>query len=406
MDGVEEEPLEPEVGQRLVCGPSGNVHASYAPLVYTTPLGITIQCIVVAVVEDRFLVVFPHKAWHRQTTKRVLPSTLLSKPTLMAVICCGMEARNEPMEDITMKLWAGYMTAETFDLLTDIDLEKPMDYPLLTEDGMEGFLPFANSLADALQEHFVFLSAESAHGPVVESGLEPGLGVRVTNLEELMGKVSANMDELLSVMKTSPGMREQRNQAKPRVNMAEPPVRKVIPQSKQRATASSRFPLLDASVVSAALAAGVSEENLLEMQQMMANGLPKARKLREPALRTSSRTPAAQALSESEDEPEEQEGDAGLEAPSSPPTMEAAVGKLTELVSLLAADRVKKAKSSKVELALENVSSGHGGDSAGGGTLKRAAAARRALRLALQENPEEISSVVERLLLEDLTSQT
>lgn len=42
----------------------------------------------------------------------------------------------------------------------------------------------------------------------------------------------------------------------------------------------------------------------------------------------------------------------------------------------------------------------------GGGHLKRAAAARRALRQAWQETPEEVSAVVEKLLLEDLTSQT
>ena len=85
--------------------------------------------------------------------------------------------------------------------------------------------------------------------------------------------------------------------------------------------------------------------------------------------------------------------------------MENAFSKLTELVGLLAADRVKKAKASKVELALDSLVSGSGGDSSGAAVGKRAAAARRALRTALIEAPEEIYNVVERLL-QDLTSRT
>ena len=73
------------------------------------------------------------------------------------------------------------------------------------------------------------------------------------------------------------------------------------------------------------------------------------------------------------------------------------------LVTLLSADKLKKATTSKVDLALENL---------GGATLAPTArqdllaAARRALRVALQEAPEEISAVVEKLMLEDLTLQT
>lgn len=314
------------------------------------------------------------------------------------------DARDELIEDVSMRVWAGYVMAETYDQLQAVDPDKPLDYRLVTEEGTEGCLPYASSLASALQDHFVFLSAESAPGDGEDSGVGPALSARVTSLEEMMGKVSSNMEELVSALKSGGRARVRGEE---RVHMAEPPERKVIPSAKRTAAPSSRFPLLDASVVSAALAAGVPEENLVEMQQMMSSGLPKSKKLREPALKPMQTPTAAQVLSESEDEGDGADPDvAGLGEMSGPPTMETAIGKLTELVSLLASERVKKAKSSKVELALENLTSGGGADSSGGGSLKRAAAARRALRLALQENPKEISGVVERLLLEDLTSQT
>ncbi len=83
------------------------------------------------------------------------------------------------------------------------------------------------------------------------------------------------------------------------------------------------------------------------------------------------------------------------------------MGQLAGIMKLLTEDRLKRKKAGKVEAALDAVggsSSTVEGVSVGSG--KRAAAARRALRQALQESPEEISSLIERLMLEDMLSRT
>ena len=83
----------------------------------------------------------------------------------------------------------------------------------------------------------------------------------------------------------------------------------------------------------------------------------------------------------------------------------ASLQRLTDIVSILASDKTKKAKSSKIDQALDGISLGSGSESSSTTGGKRAAAARRALRQALVDHPSEVSTLVERLLMEDLTSQ-
>lgn len=171
-----------------------------------------------------------------------------------------------------------------------------------------------------------------------------------------------------------------------------------------------KYPDLDPSVVAAAMTAGVEKEALQEMQKLMQTGKAKQKKLQDPAqsrVQFAPEVAAQQILSES-DSDEPRDGGAGgsgeaLHGGSSPVAM--AVTKLTELVTALAADKLKK-KVSKVEAALDGISASSVTETGGLGSGKRTAAARRALRQALQENPEEISQIIERAMLEDLTNQT
>lgn len=407
MDGMEESGV-PLVAPRLVVDGEGVIATDYAPQLLTTSLGVTIQCILVSEVGDRFLVAFPHLVWHRQPTKRVLPAQFLSKPTLMEVACCALVQRAEIVEDVLMKIWVGYVTAENYRLIVEMEEGATVDYPFVI-DGERDYLPFAQSLVDALQDHFAFLSAESgAPGGLGGAGaaepLSQPLDARVANLEDNLEKISNNMEELLMALQQrgrAPRLGEGRVTFDPTPKVVEAKVKK-----KPKPAVVERFPQLDPSVVSAALCAGVSESNLEEMQRLIAGGQVGSRRLREPALRSPARRAEKDVLSESEDEAEEDDVDGGSAGVSAPPSVESAVSKLTELVSLLAADRVKKAKGSKIDQALDNVGSTMSSEASGGGQMKRAAAARRALRQALQETPEEISGVVEKLLLEDLTSQT
>ena len=398
MDGGEAEGAPTPL--RLVLDEDGNPVMDYEVGLLQTPMGVTIQCIVVAIVDSRYLAVFPHQVWHRQTAKRVLPPQTLSKPTLVEVACVDGADRTVVLEDVNMKVWMGYINDETFAGIEAVDHLAHCDY-VFKVDAEAGCLPYAGSLSEALVEHFAFVSAESGVAmPAPKGGGSASLQGRVAYLEDVLGQMADNVKMLLE--RSGSPTRERQ----PKVTFA--PAPKVMSSSPaSTSTTSPEFPGLDQSVVAAAMAAGVSGESLREMARMIGSNVKGARRLREPALRQSQRTPAAVALSESDEEVEgaEQDGPSGLAGASSASHMEAALKQLTELVGILSADKVKKAKTSKVETALDQVGGATMSDGSGGSTLKRAAAARRALRQALVDSPEEIYGVIERLMLEDLTMQ-
>lgn len=145
---------------RFVVDGEGVISTEYAPQLFTTSLGVSIQCIMVSMVGDQCLTAFPHLVWHRQPTKRVLPPQFLVKPTLVEVACCTLVQRGEIVEDLVMKVWVGYVTAENYELFAEMEEGATVDYPFVV-DGERDFLPFAQSLVDVLQDHFAFLSAES-----------------------------------------------------------------------------------------------------------------------------------------------------------------------------------------------------------------------------------------------------
>ena len=396
------------VGNFVVSSTSGDAEFHYDLWRLTTAGGLTIQCIVIAPVEDRLLVAFPHAVWNRLVAKRVL-GPVLTKPASVEVACCSEEDRETLTEETTMKVWCGYVTSECFKELELISLEDSTNYPFKAASG-EGFLPYAPAFLEVLRDHFEFLSAQSER----PRDREPGVGsadikARVGNLESTMHKMSESIQVLLE--KVVQGPQGDQGQEGRRVSFKPGPAQK-IPLAPALEKMRKKYPSLDPGVASAAMAAGVSDSHLMEMQKLMGSGAISARRLREPALRrpTSTKSPtsshAEPALSESEDEITEVDA-SGLDADDSPQTLGQAVTKLTELVGLLSADKIKRAKASKVEIAMEGLSGGSGvGESSGGSSGKRAAAVRRALRVALQESPEEISAVVERLLAEDLTMRT
>ena len=394
------EPGEALASRPFVALPDGSAEFQYDLWMLIEASGASIQCILVSRVADgRYLVAFPHQVWHRTVSKRTLPP-VLSKATLIEVVCASVEDMTQE-QAFYMKVWVGYITAETFgEMVVLRDASEAVNYPFLYEES-DGYLPFAPALIEALEERFSFLSAESGRGGEDGSAAlgEPlgALGPRVSRLEDLLGKMSVSLETVLEKVSTGSS-----KPSTPKVQFAAKP--KVIPGA-HRQEGAAKFPSLDPSVVASALSAGVPEENLREMERLM-GASSKGKKLREPALRKPARKVAEGVLSESEDEVEEAESGSPTTAAQEPGTMEGALSKLTELVTLLSADKIKRAKSSKVDIALENLGANTGGDSSTGSTGKRAAAGRRALRLALQEAPEDISNVIEKLILEDLTLQT
>ena len=373
-------------------------------MLHTTPDGVKIQCIVVAQVDSRYLAAFPFPVWHRMVSKRILDRSLLSRPALVEVGYCSLEDASgrggrrlhEDLDGLRhggVLLDAGYCGRRR-------DLR-----PSVQCGGLWRCAPLSpvsgGSFAGALR-----LSQCGKHwGKQGPAG--PGkriwlcrLGARVSALETTLTSMSESLDKLTEHL--------GRKAAK-KVHIDARPVQMEDPLSR----AAAKFLGLDPSVVSAAINAGVSEENLTEMQRMLAKDPLGGKKLREPALRkTVKPTPKLQSastaaiLSESEDESEGDSPGCGSEGNSSPAAATSTLDKLTEILSLLSQDKLKKAKSSKIDLALDSVGGASSTDAGAGSTLKRASAARRALRTALQDSPDEISAVIEKLMLEDLMMQT
>ena len=138
---------------------------------------------------------------------------------------------------------------------------------------------------------------------------------------------------------------------------------------------------------------------MMELQKLMEAGRARSSKLPEPKAR-SQEPVRAQVLSESEDDEVDDPAGSGEVGAAGGEPLTVAVHKLTEIVGALAADKVKRGKTSKVEAALDGVSAFGVSELGTIGSSKKAAAARRALRAALQDSPEE------RSMLEDLTFQT
>ena len=411
MDGIHDgmEDVEtPPAAARIVVDVNGEVEFGYSPSVYTAPTGESIQCIVVAAVSNRYLAVFPNSVWRRQPTKGAACPVPCEAGLLGGGLLSPFDSRRGCRRSNHESVGGLHHGGELRCDERECGCGPSVNYAF-TANGSHEYLPYAQSLFDVLQDHYAFFSAESGNGQPADGSGSAGrnpLEARVTSLEGLMEKMSGNLEEVLGAVRHR--ARSSSSPAPPRVKLnPEAQDMAALPQSglnkkKLKSAASEKYPTLNPAVVAAAMGAGVSETSLVEMQRLMAAGQTGQKKLREPALRTSAKKPAFEVLSESEDE---EEDDSGFQEPSSPPSMEAAVTKLTELVSLLSAERVKKAKASKIDLALESISGTSSTDAGGGSQLKRAAAARRALRQALQDSPEEISAVVEKLLHEDLTAQ-
>lgn len=122
------------------------------------------------------------------------------------------------------------------------------------------------------------------------------------------------------------------------------------PKETARNRQAPKFPMLDQGVVAAALQAGVSEANLLEMQRLIGSNA-KASKLKDinPKVKPDP-------LSEEEDGAEAEAAeaeDAGLAAAPGDPVHHA-LQKLTAIMEVLTLDKKKKSSTSRLDMALDS----------------------------------------------------
>lgn len=336
-----------------------------------------ILCAVISicVVEGRLLVAVPHRAWNRTTRLRVLPQNALSKATVVEV---PFENRSADMDPGRRKIWLGFLAGE-FEQF--INFETPvesstLDYPFAAEGHF--VLPLSDALADYAAQFIPFESALSSAG---------GAGGSV---EQRLGKLERSMAEIADSLKRlappseAPAARPSALRSSPKYSAKSP--------KDQSTPLASRVEGMDLEVLRSAREAGVPDSQISQMLELASKGKPQLTDVPPPRKKVS-------ILSDSEEEDEEELQEATDTAASGGESkvLVSAVSKLTKIASQLAARR-KKDRS--LEGVLDGVGSGASESSGLTGT-RRHAAALRALRAALQRQPEELYKVLEANLEKD-----
>ncbi|CAE7401454.1 unnamed protein product [Symbiodinium natans] len=258
-----------------------------------------------------------------------------------------------------MKVWLGFLAEELANRVSfdDADEGGAVGPSVAFQDtaGESGYLPFAQALVEVAKDKFQFHTAESGEP------LARHQGAREDRLGRLEAAVSS-MAETIKALTKSQQVHHVGTRSSPATTSS--PAR---PQQKPR---TNSLPGLDPGVVQAALAAGVDHK----------------------ALEAEDAKPRC--------------ADAGLlpvvSNDGDPVTV--ALVKLTALVEEMQNQKAKRG--SKLDQALDGVASVGAASDGGGLSSRKNAVARRALRLALKESPEEIFHVVEKLMLEDVLSTT
>ena len=407
----------------LFASNEGIVNSDYrlGLLAIDVPAGqtVSVQVIPIAAFSGKFLVAVPSGAWHKQPAKRVLNAACFQKRIAIEVAVTLEQDKEIALDDAQMKLWAGFLSEDYYEAVDWSQTEVEADYSF--EASRAGvYWPFADSLVSLANEQFSFFTASEGEAPKREVNLEePGsadLGSRMQKLEEIVTGIS-------HAVATMASKSEAMDRHQPRlpdggrvhfapstsspggVQLGHAASSSTRPGAlrKGKQSTSPQVGGLDQSVVAAGKQAGLSDEVLMQVSQLMSRN-PKAQQVKDvnAGLRLDP-------LSENEEEDDEviplepSAADGGLAASTGDP-MQQAVIHLAGIMQILTEDKKKKA-SSKLESALDFTSSA-GSESSGLGTGKRSAAARRALRGMLLEHPVEISSLVEKMMMEDMLSQT
>ena len=73
--------------------------------------------VLIAHVEDRFLVAVPSPSWHRKAVNRKLVAGALSRPIQCAAACCRDDDRPTRLVDASVKVWIAFLSMQAEKLL-------------------------------------------------------------------------------------------------------------------------------------------------------------------------------------------------------------------------------------------------------------------------------------------------
>ena len=356
--------------------------------------GPCVPIILISSIPDQLLVSVPLEAWHRLKANRRLPGDALSKAVSVEVPAVRDLDREVIEFEQKIKVWVGYLKKSLESCLNfEPDYAVALACQFMTEDGGEGFVPFAESLVTLADEKFSFLSAMSgAEGDgekpsdpssKAKKASDPALD-RIARLEEGMVAIQTSLQELLS----------QRNTV-----AAAPPVMTPKPKEKAKRPEEDGLEALDPQVVQSALISGIDRKQLEEFNRLVAAHKPKLTDT--PAQRKGARGPV-NILGESEDEAVPEIDEEALAADPGA-AFQTAIVKLTSIVQNLSS---KKKGRSIEDLLDDSLAVGEASSSSSSiSSNRRHSYLLKVLRQSLKEAPEEIYKVIEGRMLADFGAQ-
>jgi len=359
-DVPEIEPLSPK--SFLVVRSHGSADLNYSVGAFI-PGGSSpsIPIILIAFISDQFLIAVPFEAWHRFRANRLFPADGLSKPSLVEVPAVKELDREVLETDKKLSVWVGFLKPSLEPCLNfDPAIDTTFACQFVSEEGEEGFVPYAESLVALSDEKFAFLSAisgaegdggaPSKRSAKAKAAPEESAIDRIARLEEGMVAIQTSLQQIL-------------RQDAPAVKKAEPVKKSKSPKKGQNADG---LPGLDPQVVASALATGIDRAQLEEFSKLVAAERPKMQDT--PAVKKGAQT-RVNILGESEDEAE--------------PVEEANAAVVEDLLDDSLA--IGEASSSSSSLT----------------SNRRHAYLLKVLRQALKDSPEEIYKVIEARMLSD-----
>ena len=109
------------------------------------------------------------------------------------------DRRDVPEEEV-VKLWMGFLSPLTRNSMQVAGDEDAPAYVFVDGD-LIGFMPFADGLVAAAQEHFAFeTGVETLDGPHAEPGSVPELGKRMADMEEKFGALDGKLESILQAI--------------------------------------------------------------------------------------------------------------------------------------------------------------------------------------------------------------
>ena len=157
--------LPEEVAQALVVQGLGEVNYHYEPASFSfVEGGVEKSLYIIPIVEldGKLLVALPAEAWDRTVARRLVPRTTLGKAIKVSVVCSAVTDREIPLAEEDSQLWLGFLDKNFVSQLKIARIQEPIaDVYRLQGESDVLLLPYAQSLVEAADEQFAFVSAMS-----------------------------------------------------------------------------------------------------------------------------------------------------------------------------------------------------------------------------------------------------